>query len=89
METVIVSKEELQALGINPESPMSSARTRTNYIDVRYGDDRIQRTRQGVITHYFGYYSEHQVLARRLMGEAINREFMKHSLWRRLCIAKN
>ena len=78
METMTVTKEELQALGINPESPMSSPRTRTDRIDVRYGDDRISRSQQGGITHFFGYYSAHQVLGRRFMSERFANEIKKN-----------
>lgn len=62
---MIVNKQELEALGINPDSPMSSPRTRTDPIDVQYGEDHIQRTSSGGITRSFGYYTEYQQNARK------------------------
>lgn len=73
-----VTAAELRSLGINPECVMCSHRDMHGMpLDVRFGDDRVTRSTSGKLCRYFGYYTKSQILARRLMAEHLQAEFIK------------
>ena len=81
MTPASLTQDEVVALGINPESPFCSPRTRKDPIDIRYGDSRVVRSVSGGITHFFGYYSENQIHLRQLMAEIITKEMRLKGLF--------
>ena len=72
----VVTAAELRSLGINPECVMCSPRNvQGQTLDVRFGDDRITRSESGKLSRSLGYYTQGQILARRLMAQRLDAEF--------------
>lgn len=84
MPSEALTAEQMKELGLDPECPFCSERITSYPVDVRYGDDRITRSSSGAISHYFGWYSEHQIRSRayaaRLFGEAVHKAFKGSTL---------
>ena len=78
------TRDELLALGINPDCPMASPRLPDRPARVRYGDDLITRRQDGGIQHAFAYFSAPQVWARRLWAEKIEQGIKDAGLRARL-----
>lgn len=74
-EPVSLTRGEVVDLHLNPDCLFCSPRRVADPVDVRYGDDRVQRFSNGSISVYFGYYTEAQRLCREAYGKMVMEKF--------------
>ena len=63
-EPVSLTRGEVVDLHLNPDCLFCSERLPDHPVDVRYGDDRVQRFSNGSISVFLGYYTPSQIIAR-------------------------
>lgn len=72
-----MTNHELADAGVNPDSPMSSARIKGSPLSARRGNNLISRSAGGQISVCIGYFEAHQAAARRAFSERIVAEVEK------------
>jgi hypothetical protein len=70
-----LTREEMLELHLNPDCLFCSDRLPDHPVDARYGDDRVTRSKAGLVTMFFGYYTPSQVVAREAVGKELARRF--------------
>lgn len=76
-DPVSLTREEMVALRLNPDTPFCSERLPGHRLDVRWGDTRITRSASGAISVYFGWFTPSQTAAREATGKALAHFFTK------------